>query len=234
MHRFILSGVLAMSLTASSTAIAESPVQGADYSSIRLTSASNGIVTPQQVKGPADSPEQARSMGAKWLIDVQREDGGWGAGEWGEDNLNARSDVATTAMTVLALLRDANGTPKHRSSIENGVRFVIKAIENGPSESAMLATPQGTQPQRKLGKLVDTHMAALTIGAQVCKYCCRRLFFQLGHICFGYLLQLGWKIVGILIHQGLGVFFVFRGTEYRCGPIRVVDVVIAIFGIISC
>ncbi len=81
---------------------------------------------------------------------------------------------------------------------------------------------------------LDTHMAALTIGAQVCKNCRRRLFFQLGHIGFGYLLQLGWKIVGILSHQGLGVFFVFCGTEYRCGTIRVVDVVIAVFGIISC
>ncbi|MBX2798341.1 MAG: hypothetical protein KTR31_11745, partial [Myxococcales bacterium] len=39
----------------------------------------------------------------------------------------------------------------------------VKAIENAP-EGPRLATPSGTQPQNKLGPLVDTHFAAQMLG----------------------------------------------------------------------
>ena len=163
MYRFILTTSLSLALTASSTALAGA-VQRADYDDIRLTSVAPQVQTHTQSPGPADSPEAARHLGAQWLAKVQHTDGGWGAGEWGQDNLNAPSDVATTAMTVLALMRDANGTAKHKDNIGQGVRFVIKAVQDGPARSPAVATPTGTQPQYKLGKLVDTHMAALMLS----------------------------------------------------------------------
>lgn len=109
-------------------------------------------------------PGQARSQGARWLVAHQNDDGGWGAGSWGGSAGAAASDVATTSLAVMALLRDANGRALHREAIARGVGFVVRAVEASPSEGARLQGPQGTQPQYKLGRNVDTHFAALLLG----------------------------------------------------------------------
>jgi len=111
----------------------------------------------------ASTPTEARALGVDWLVKHQHGDGGWGAGSWGSDNLQAPSDVATTCYATLALWRDANGTQKNRDSIEKGVTFVVNAVKTAP-EGPRLNTPQGTQPQYKMGELVDTHFAALLLG----------------------------------------------------------------------
>lgn len=108
--------------------------------------------------------DEARARGAKYLLTIQESDGGWGAGSWNQSDNQATSDVATTAMALLALHRDANGTDTHEKAIVQGVRYVLKSIEGAPRDSARLITPQGTQPQRKLGQLVDTHMAAMMLS----------------------------------------------------------------------
>ena len=113
--------------------------------------------------GDAASAKDARRKGAQFLASVQKADGGWGAGTWGQADDSAPSDVATSAMVVLALHRDGDGTELHRAAIEKGVRYVLAAIESAPRDSARVTTPEGTQPQRKLGTLVDTHMAALML-----------------------------------------------------------------------
>lgn len=110
------------------------------------------------------SPQDARSEGARWLVAHQNADGGWGAGAWGRSNGAAASDVATTSLVVMALLRDANGRPLHREAVERGVRFVVQAVEASPQEGPRLQGPAGTQPQHKLGRNVDTHFAALMLG----------------------------------------------------------------------
>ncbi len=109
-------------------------------------------------------PRQARSAGARWLVENQNADGGWGAGVWGRDVRGATSDIATTSLAVMALLRDAKGEPAHRKAIEQGVDFVVRAVEASPLEGARLQGPEGTQPQYKLGRNVDTHFAALMLG----------------------------------------------------------------------
>ena len=109
------------------------------------------------------SARDARRKGADFLVTIQKADGGWGAGTWGQADDSAPSDVATSAMVVLALHRDSDGTELHRAAIEKGVRYVLAAIESAPRDSARVTTPEGTQPQRKLGLLVDTHMAALML-----------------------------------------------------------------------
>jgi hypothetical protein len=61
------------------------------------------------VAGPAlaAAPQQARNAGARWLVEHQHADGGWGAGSWGRSSAGSTSDVATTSLAVMALLRDA-------------------------------------------------------------------------------------------------------------------------------
>jgi hypothetical protein len=109
-------------------------------------------------------PDGARASGAVWLVEHQHQDGGWGAGTFGQDGHDAVADVATTSLAVMALMRDASGRPIHRESIERGVLFVVRAVEASPLEGARLQGPDGTQPQYKLGRNVDTHLAALMLG----------------------------------------------------------------------
>ena len=60
----------------------------------------------------------------------------------------------------MALQRDEGGSRTHTAAITRGVTYVIEAVENAP-DGPRLRTPDGTQIQRKLGPLVDTHMATL-------------------------------------------------------------------------
>ncbi len=105
-----------------------------------------------------------RKQGADWLVSIQKDNGGWGAGDWGTDSVQAPADVATTSIVVLALIRDAAGSDRHEDAIVRGVRYVTQVVEKSPKDSARLAVPEGTQPQYKLGQLVDTHMAAMMLG----------------------------------------------------------------------
>jgi len=114
--------------------------------------------------GQPQDPDHARHAGARWLVKHQNADGGWGAGVWGQDLRGATSDVATTSIAVMALLRDANGEPAHRKAIERGVGFVVRVVESSPLAGPRLQGPDGTQPQHKLGRNVDTHFAALMLG----------------------------------------------------------------------
>lgn len=89
-------------------------------------------------------------------------DGGWASGDWGGSSMG--SDVATTAMAVMALAREAGSGSAHAANIRRGTEFVVKAVRTSDPHSPRLNTPQGTQPQVKLGQLVDTHLAALMLG----------------------------------------------------------------------
>jgi hypothetical protein len=110
-----------------------------------------------------DQSQASRGRGATWLVKSQKDDGGWGAGAWGTDNPQAPSDVATTSLVILALHRDAAGDGRHKKAIMRGINYVTQVIEQSP-EGPRLNVPEGTQPQHKLGNLVDTHFAALMLG----------------------------------------------------------------------
>jgi hypothetical protein len=120
--------------------------------------------TPLQVDTVTqEQSESSRGRGATWLIKSQKADGGWGAGTWGTDNPQAPSDVATTSLVILALHRDAGGDGRHKKTIMRGINYVAQVIAESPT-GARLKVPEGTQPQHKLGNLVDTHFAALMLG----------------------------------------------------------------------
>lgn len=113
--------------------------------------------SPAAVPAPGGSAwDASRARGIEWLLKQQRSDGGWGAA-------SHTSDVATTVIAARALLRDAGGTDKHEASIAEGLGYVIAAIDSA-ADGPYLDTPRNTQPQRKLGAYVDTHMAALLLG----------------------------------------------------------------------
>mgnify|MGYP000722086735 CR=1 FL=1 len=114
--------------------------------------------------GDPAKANDARRKGSEFLKKIQKKDGGWGAGNWGQPDDGAPSDVATTAMVLLALHRDANGTDIHDASIRKGVEYTLASIASAPRDSAKVTTPEGTQPQRKLGALVDTHLAAMMLS----------------------------------------------------------------------
>ena len=118
---------------------------------------------PASAERTPPAANDARSEGARWLVAEQNADGGWGAGSWGNSSGGA-SDIATTSLAVLALLRDANGKPLHAAAVQRGVDFVLQSVESSPQEGPRLQGPEGTQPQHKLGRNVDTHFAALMLG----------------------------------------------------------------------
>ncbi len=121
-------------------------------------------VTPMLQQGASTrSVVESREAGIAWLKTAQAADGGWGAGAFGQAQ-GATTDAATTAMSVLALVRDGGVKGPHKAQIERGVRYLVKAVETGPRNDPRVATPTGTQPQGKLGQLVDTHMTALALA----------------------------------------------------------------------
>lgn len=115
---------------------------------------------------PPSQGGAARAKAVGFLLGAQHADGGWGSGEHGSSGQGSASDVATTAFTVLALQRDAAGNGRHLGPMKRGAMFVVEAVENAPS-GPLLRTPEGTQIQRKLGPLVDTHLAGLMLGEVV-------------------------------------------------------------------
>lgn len=115
---------------------------------------------PQKPQLPASLPktiDMTRPMA--WLIDAQGKDGGWGTEK------GAPEDVATTAIATVALLRYGNtmSTGPHADSLRRGVEYIVRAIDAVPSAQLDIQA-EGTQPQRKLGRYIDTYLAAQVLG----------------------------------------------------------------------
>lgn len=73
----------------------------------------------------------------------------------------------------------------------------------------------------------DADVATLAVSADIGVNRCPRFLLELVHIGFRHLLKFGWEIVRVLFNQGLGVILVLLCTEYRFGPIGIVNIVIA-------
>lgn len=103
---------------------------------------------------PAGEPDVRRPL--DWLVAAQNDDGSWGDGA-----KDPRPDVATTALAGLALLRlgHTGSAGAHQESTRRAVAYVAAAVEKAsPGEVAV--NPPGTLPQRKLGRNIDTFVAA--------------------------------------------------------------------------
>jgi hypothetical protein len=111
----------------------------------------------------------AVQKGAQWLVSTQGKDGGWGQdggetsyvrqGEHLESNGN---DVANTAVAATALLH-AGSTPTkgpYQAALMRAVDFIVRHVDESPTEGLDITTLHGTQIQRKLGPCIDTFLTS--------------------------------------------------------------------------
>ncbi len=139
-----------------------------------IAAVSIGIYAETKLSGeknpaPNDPVVSAVDRGLKWLVSVQGKDGGWGQdggetsyvrkGERLESNGN---DVANTAVAAEALLHTGT-TPtrgEYRQSLERAVAFILRHVEDSPTDGLAVTDQQGTQIQRKLGPYIDTFLTS--------------------------------------------------------------------------
>lgn len=99
-----------------------------------------------------------------WLVEAQAPSGGWGAGSHARQEVRdpraVQVDPATTAFAALALLRAGNTTTRgdQQSALYKAMEFLVKVVEESSAEGPRITTVEGTQPQAKLGQLIDTSM----------------------------------------------------------------------------
>jgi hypothetical protein len=101
-----------------------------------------------------DAPDMNRPL--QWLVAAQNQDGSWGA--------EARSqspDVATTAIAGIAFIRmgHTGSQGEFQARTRRAVDYVVSAVQRAPVDQIAVQEP-GTLPQRKLGRNVDTYVAA--------------------------------------------------------------------------
>ena len=136
---------------------------GAALLSIPIIPASSTEALPAagprvQLVGSASSgqtdPDLKRPLA--WLIAAQNPDG-----SWGEEARSQHPDVATTAVAGIALLRmgHTGSRGEFQASTRRALAYVVSAVERAPAEQVAVQAP-GTLPQRKLGRNVDTYVAA--------------------------------------------------------------------------
>ena len=113
--------------------------------------------------GSFKTTDASQDAAVKYLLSAQQSDGGWASGSWSAEQ--AQSDVATTALVTLAILRD--GDKANLGAVKKGAHFISQAVIHSDPSSPQVRTPQGTQPQAKLGQLADTHFAALALSELV-------------------------------------------------------------------
>jgi len=91
-----------------------------------------------------------------WLVAAQNDDGSWGDGM-----KDPHPDVATTALAGLALVRlgHTGSRGEHQEQTRRAVGYIAAAVERAPQEEIAI-NPPGTLPQRKLGRNIDTFVAA--------------------------------------------------------------------------
>ena len=106
------------------------------------------------------------TKGVAWLIAAQHNDGGWGGGSHAAQNVldphAVTTDPATTSFTLLALLRSGH-TPiagEYKAQVRKGLEYLVTAVEAAPADGPLITAVEGTQPQAKLGRNVDTAMTA--------------------------------------------------------------------------
>ena len=112
------------------------------------------LSTHAPAAAPPAEPDMRRPL--DWLIAAQNDDGSWGDGA-----KDAHPDVATTALAGLALVRlgHTGSRGEHQEQTRRAVAYVASAVERAPQDEIAI-NPPGTLPQRKLGRNIDTFVAA--------------------------------------------------------------------------
>ncbi len=113
-------------------------------------------------KPKAIAPFVQKSL--EWLVKAQHENGGWGGGSHAQQRIRdphaVKTDPATTSFAALALLR-AGHTPvagTYQHAVLKATEHLLDVVEKSPQEGPQITDVTGTQPQAKLGQLVDATM----------------------------------------------------------------------------
>lgn len=133
------------------------------------TQAETKAETVAAEQAPLTKPAELASFvkkGIAWLVAAQHNDGGWGGGSHAHQDVRdphgVQTDPATTAFTLLSLLR-AGHTPvagEYQPQARRGLEYLVVAVEKAPTEGPRITDVTGTQPQSKLGPNVDTSLTA--------------------------------------------------------------------------
>ena len=112
------------------------------------------LSTHAPAASPPAEPDLRRPL--DWLVAAQNDDGSWGDG-----TRDPHPDVATTALAGVALLRlgHTGSAGQYQEHTRRAVAYVAAAVERAP-EGEIAINPPGTLPQRKLGRNIDTFVAA--------------------------------------------------------------------------
>lgn len=120
-------------------------------SAILASSLARPVAPPPPQSG---EPDIRRPL--DWLVAAQNDDGSWGDG-----SKDQHPDVATTALAGLALVRmgHSGSRGEFQERTRRAVAYVSAAVERTP-QGEVAINPPGTLPQRKLGRNIDTFIAA--------------------------------------------------------------------------
>jgi hypothetical protein len=118
----------------------------------------SALGTGQRETRPQETAREAPDLGRPlaWLVAAQNQDGSWGA-----EAQSQSPDVATTAIAGIALLRmgHTGSQGEFQARTRRAVDYVVSAVQRAPADR-IAVQEEGTLPQRKLGRNVDTYIAA--------------------------------------------------------------------------
>ncbi|TWT53159.1 hypothetical protein Pla22_07870 [Rubripirellula amarantea] len=132
---------------------------------IRTTDTSQTESPKTKTNKPPKAKRQIK-RGIKWLVAAQQANGGWGAGSHAHQEIRdpnaVPTDPATTAFAATALLK-AGHTPTsgdYQDAVRQATENLVATVEAAEPKNAKITSLSGTQPQRKLGEMIDTAMTA--------------------------------------------------------------------------
>ena len=104
------------------------------------------------------------SKGVDWLVKAQNDSGGWGGGSHSNqqerDPHKVKTDPATTSFAALALIRSGSTLESgpNQKQVRSAIEYLVRTVEEASDDGPRITDLKGTQPQTKLGGLVDTTM----------------------------------------------------------------------------
>ena len=128
-----------------------------------LLIATLAVAGGEEAQKPAAEPAFL-TRAIDWLAEAQHESGGWGAGSHQKQQIRdpkaVQTDPATTAFTAMALIR-AGHTPvrgRYKEIVRRATVYLVAVVEKAPAAGPRITDLKQTQPQSKMGPLVDTPM----------------------------------------------------------------------------